>query len=339
MSKNLFTLKAPMLGQIRHLKAKAASGLVVLLLSAAAAAAYPDRPVKVILPAAPGGSADTVLRLICNELTARLGQPFVIENKPGASGGIGLAAIAQAPADGYTLGVTNLAVVVGSLSAKSRSYDVLKDFTPIAKTHSQTNVLAVNKDLPVKSVSELVAYAKANPKKVFFGSSGNGTTLHVIGELFRSSSRIEIEHVPYRSAPYAEADLVSGQIQMMFSNLTSLHPHISAGRARALAVTSPKRSALMPSIPTIAEAGVPAAEMVTWGGFVGPSGLPQEIVQKLNASIGAVLSQPKVKKRLSELGYEEESNFMSAEEFGGFIKKDVVKWGAVIKDNKITSDQ
>ncbi|MES2185789.1 MAG: tripartite tricarboxylate transporter substrate binding protein [Pseudomonadota bacterium] len=314
-----------------------AAGLVFgcLALAQTARAEYPDRPIRFIVPASPGGAADALTRVLCNELSQRLGQPFVIDNKPGASGAIGLDAIAKAPPDGYTIGMHNLAVLVGGLTAKQLPFRP-GDLLPIAKMFTQPNLLAVNPSLPVHSVRELVAYAKAHPNEVFYGSSGTGTSLHVVTELFRESTGIQITHVPYRSAPLGEVDLASGQIQMMISNLTSLEPQVKVGRVRALAITGPKRSPLLPEVPTMAEAGVPGAEMVTWGGVVGPRDLPEPIVKKLNAAINAVLSDLKVVRKYDEMG--SEATPQTTAQFAALIKNDTARWGAVVKNAHITAD-
>jgi len=308
-----------------------------LAVAQAAHAAYPDKPIRFIVNAAPGGAADTTARILCNELTQRLGQPVLVENKPGASGAIGLNEIAKAKPDGYTIGGANLATfVVAALAAKNLPYSTSKDFTPIARQWTQPNMLGVTPGLPVKTVKELVEYAKAHPKAIFYGSTGTGTSLHVVTELFRSSAGIQIEHVPYKSAPAAESDLAAGQIQMMISNFTSMEPQVQAGRIRALAITGPKRSPLLPDVPTIAEAGYPIVEMETWGGVVGPAGMPEEIVRKLNAEINEVLADPKIIKQHEGLGATVAPG--TVKEFADMIRADDEKWGKVIRDNHISLD-
>jgi tripartite-type tricarboxylate transporter receptor subunit TctC len=316
-----------------------AIALMVAALGAtqAARAEYPEKPIRLIVNAAPGGAADSTSRVLANALSQRLGQPVVIENKPGASGAIGLDAVAKAAPDGYTIGHANLATfVVAAMAAKQLPYKTSQDFTPIAKHWAQPNLLGVNPKLPVRSVADLVAYAKAQPGALSYGSTGNGTSLHVVTELFRTSAGIQMTHVPYKSAPAAESDLAAGFIQVMISNFTSMEPQVKADRIRALAITGPKRSPLLPGVPTIREAGFPEVEMETWGGIVGPANLPEAIVRKLNAEINAVLSDPKIVKQHEALGATVTPG--SPAQFGDQIKADNAKWGAVIRKNNITVD-
>ena len=303
----------------------------------AARAEYPEKPIRLIVNAAPGGAADSTTRVLANALSQRLGQPIVIENKPGASGAIGLDAVAKSAPDGYTLGHANLATfIVAALASKQLPYRTAHDFTPIAKQWTQPNLLGVNPALPIHTVAELVTYARANPSALSYGSTGNGTSLHVVTELFRSTAGIQMTHVPYKSAPAAETDLAAGFIQVMISNFTSMEPQVKAGRIRALAITGPKRSPLLPNVPTIREAGFPEVEMETWGGIVGPANMPEAIVKKLNAEINAVLADPKIVKQHEALGAAVSSG--SPAQFVEQIKADNAKWGAVIRKNNISVD-
>lgn len=300
-------------------------------------AEYPERSIRFIVPAASGGAADSTARVLAAALSPRLGQSIIVENKPGASGAIALSEIARAPADGYTIGGANLATyVVAALSAKNLPYNPTQDFAPIAMQMTAPNLLAVTPGLPVTTVKELVAYAKANPKKVFYGSTGYGTSLHVVTELFKSSAGIQIEHVPYKSAPAAEVDLAAGQIQMMIGNFTSMLPQIKAGRLRALATTGPTRAEALPGVPTIAEAGYPIVEMETWSGVIGPAGLPAAVVEKLNREINAVLADPQVAKQHADLGVAAAPDSVMG--FAQRIDADRAKWGKVIRDNNIVLD-
>jgi tripartite-type tricarboxylate transporter receptor subunit TctC len=318
---------------------RVAIALAIALVGAtqAARAEYPEKPIRLIVNAAPGGAADSTTRVLATALSQRLGQPIVIENKPGASGAIGLDAVAKAAPDGYTLGHANLATfIVAALVAKQLPYKTSQDFTPIAMQWTQPNLLGVNPALPVRTVGELVAYAKAHPKALSYGSTGTGTSLHVVTELFRSTAGIRMTHVPYKSAPAAESDLAAGFIQVMVSNFTSMEPQVKAGRIRALAITGPKRSPLLPDVPTIREAGFPEVEMETWGGIVGPANMPEAIVRKLNAEINAVLADPKVVKQHEMLGAAVKSG--TPAQFAEQIKADNAKWGAVIRNNNISLD-
>jgi tripartite-type tricarboxylate transporter receptor subunit TctC len=302
-----------------------------------ARAEYPEKPVRIIVNAAPGGAADSTTRVLATELTQRLGQPFIIENKPGAAGAIGLGEVAKAAPDGYLIGHNNLATfIVGALTARHLPYRIDQDFTPIAKVFTQPNLVGVTPGLPVKSLGELVAYANANPGKISYGSTGQGTSLHVLTEMLRMNSGIEMTHVPYKSAPAAEADLAAGHIDLMISNFTSMEPQVRAGRIRALAITGPTRAPSLPNVPTVAQAGAPYLEMVTWGGIVGPRNMPPAIVRKLNTAINEALSDPKVRKQFETMGSEAAAG--SAEEFSALIKADTAKWGEVIRKGRITVD-
>lgn len=317
------------------------AGFVIALCLAggvqASHAAYPDKPVRWIIPGAAGGAADAIARVVATAVGERWGQPIVIDNRPGATGLIANDATAKAAPDGYTLGQATLSTfVVANVVAKRLPYKPAEDFTPIAMLCTSPNLLSVTPSLPVKSVKELIAYSKAHPKDLFYGSSGSGSALHVVTELFRGSAGIDMTHVPYKSNPAAEMDLAAGQIQLMIGNISSMEPNVKSGRLRALAVTGPKRSPLLPNVPTMAEAGMPAAEMLTWGGVMGPAKMPEPIAQKINADFNAALNDPKVIKRLADLGCDPAPASMSA--FTELIKTENEKWGAVVKKNNITAD-
>lgn len=315
---------------------------ILMLLCCAAAvhaanAAYPEKPVRWIVPGAAGGAADSIARVVGQAVSERWGQPIIIDNRPGATGLIANDATAKAAPDGYTLGQATLSTfVVANVVAKRLPYKPAQDFTPIAMLCTSPNLLSVTPGLPVKSVAELIAYAKAHPKELFYGSSGSGSALHVVTELFRSSAGIDITHAPYKSNPAAEMDLASGQIQLMIGNLTSMEPNVKSGRLRALAITGPKRSPLLPNVPTMAEAGMPAAEMLTWGGVMGPAKMPEAVVQKISTEFNAALHDPKVIKRLADLGCDSAPGSISS--FTELIRTENDKWGAVVKKNNITAD-
>ncbi len=311
--------------------------LWAMVAATAANAAYPEKPIRFIVPAAAGGAADTLIRIVTNALSVRLGQPVVIDNRPGAAGLIGLDTIAKAAPDGYTLGTNNLSnFTFASRIAKNVPYNPSTDFTPVAMLITQPYLLGVNAALPIKNVSDLVAYGKTNPSALFYGSSGNGSSLHVVMELLRSSAGFQATHVPYKSVVAAQTDLMGGQIQMMVDNFSTMYPNVQSGRVRAIAITAPKRSPLLPNVSTMAEVGFPEAEAVTWSGVVGPAKLPVEIVQRLNAEINAVLADPKVQKQLADIASDPAP--MSPAGFIQYLKAQDVKWGAVIKRGNITMD-
>jgi tripartite-type tricarboxylate transporter receptor subunit TctC len=272
------------------------------------ASAYPTKPVRFIVPSAAGGSPDAICRIVADALFASLGQPFVIDNKPGAGGAIGMVDLVRAAPDGYTIGYGN----VGTLAINRSLYPKLPydpdALTGIAMTGTVHNALVVRNELPVKSVAELIAYAKARPGKLTMGSSGNGTTGHLGGELFKAMTGTFMVHVPYRGSPAALQDLIGGQIDLMFDNLASIGPHIRTGRVRALGVSGSRRSSQFPELPTIHEAGVKGYETTAWGGLVGPHGLPDSVVGLLNREVNRILLIPAVREKFNKLAVESMSS-------------------------------
>ena len=298
--------------------------------TAAIAADYPDRPIRYIVPSAPGGGADISARLLTTELAQQLKQQFVIDNRPGSGGLIGVQLLAQSRPDGYTLGYGNMTyLAINSTLFTSLPYDADRDFTPIGQFTSGMNLLAVRNSLPVKSVQELIAYARANPDKLSFASSGNGTTLHLSGELFKQMTGTRIVHVPYKSIAQGLTDMFAGQMDVIFDNQSSIAPHVSAGKVRGLAVTGPTRSKVFPDLPTMSEAGVPGYVITTWTAMIGPAGLPKPIVTKLNAEIARACVAPKVQAALASQGAVCATG--SPEQFAKFVKQERVKWGDIVK--------
>jgi len=270
----------------------------------APAQAYPSKPIRLVVPSAAGGSPDVISRLMANELGIALGQPIIVDNKPGAGGLIGMQEIARAAPDGYTLGYGNVVTLAINRSLyRSLPYDP-DALTGVALLGTVQNALVVRNELPVKTVRDLIAYAKARPGKLTMGSAGNGTTGHLGGELFKLLTGTDILHVPYRGSPMAIQDLIGGQVDLMFDNLSSIGPHIAAGRVHALGVSGEQRSALFPQLPTIQEAGVKAYETTAWGGIVGPRGLDDEVVKRLNLEINRILNNPAVREKYSQLSFE-----------------------------------
>jgi tripartite-type tricarboxylate transporter receptor subunit TctC len=291
---------------------------------------YPEKPIRLVVPSAAGGSPDAMMRLLGAELTKAMGQAVVIENKPGAGGQTGLRDALTSPADGYTLAYGNVVTMAVNQSLYSKlNYDPVKDIAPVALVAFTQNALVVRNDLPVKTVAELIAYLKKNPGKVTMGSAGNGTTSHLSGELFKSETDTFMLHVPYRGSPAAITDLIGGQIDVMFDNLASIGTHIKSGKVRALAVTGAKRSPLYPDLPTVQEAGVKNFETVAWGGVIAPAGTPPAIIQKLNTEINKILTVQSVKDRFAAIGFETVTAPPAA--LTQLAVKETPRWAAVIK--------
>jgi tripartite-type tricarboxylate transporter receptor subunit TctC len=298
---------------------------------------FPSKPVHLIVGFPPGGGVDIIARTISQPLSERLGQPVIVENRPGAGGNIAAEQVAHAPADGYTLLIGAVSSLAISASVyRHQNYNVLKDFAPVAVVASVPNVLVVNPSVPAKNVRELIALAKAEPGKLNFGSAGNGTTVHFAGELFKSMAHLDMVHVPYKGAAPAMADLLGGQVQMMFDFLSAAAPQIKSGKLRALGVTSVTRSPVIPDVPTIAEAGLPGYQVLGDFGIVAPAGTPPEIVERLNKEIGEIVEQPDVKKHL--LSYAGTPQHETPAEFAQNLKSEVAKWAKIVDSTGIHLD-
>src|SRR5688572_28653297 len=308
--------------------AAVASGL--LFSAAIAAAEYPERPIRLIISSAVGGSPDIVTRILAAELVKQMGQQIVIDNRPGGAQTIGTEMVVRATPDGYTVGYANVVTLaINKALLPKQPYDPDKDLVLIGQFLSTDNMLGVTNALPVKSVKELVDYAKKNPGKLLNASGGNGTTGHLGGELFKIMTGTQIVHVPYKGSPQAISDLIGGQMQLMFDNLTSISPHVESGKVRGLGVSNHVRSPIFPEIPTIAEAGVPGYETTAWGGLVVPVGTPPSIVQKLNAEVNRALQSPSLKERYAAIDAEPVGG--TPAEFAAFVKSETVKWADVVK--------
>jgi len=301
----------------------------VALPSGEARAAYPDKPIRFIVPSAPGGSPDVIMRLLMNQMSSQMGVPIVIENKPGGSYFIGTTEIVRAAPDGYTLGYGNIVSLAINQALFSKvPYDVDRDLTLVSNAVNVYNMLTVSNSLPVKSLPELIEHARRNPGKLTMASAGNGTTGHLGGELFKAMAGVYMVHVPYRGSPQAINDLISGEVQVMFDNSASIAPHVQAGRVRALGVSGPKRLDAFPDLPAIAEV-VPGYETVAWGGIIGPAGLPPEVVGRLQSELKNALQAPAVREALAKLQVGIDGG--TSEEFRALVKRETPKWAEVVR--------
>jgi tripartite-type tricarboxylate transporter receptor subunit TctC len=290
---------------------------------------YPIRPIRLIVPSAPGGAPDITARLIGNELTQQMNQQVVIDNRPGASGVLGFELIAKAVPDGYTLGAAIFPFSTNPSVYAKLPYDTERDFQAVIRQHTGSNILAVTPSLPVRSVRDLIAHARANPDKLSYGSTGGGTTNVLTVEMFKMMTGTRIMQVNYKGIQQAIAEMIAGQIHIVCDNTPSILPHVRAGRVRALAVTTLKRSPSAPEIPTFDESGLPGFELATWSGYMVQAGVPRNIVIRLNAEIGKALALPTVTDRLMSLGYTPVGG--TPEEFAQLIRSETAKWAKVIK--------
>jgi len=311
-------------------------GTVVCLFAAAMsltakAADYPARPVHVIVGLTAGSGVDIMARFVGQKLAESMGQPFIIENRPGAGSNIATHFAAQAAADGYTIFVPTIANAINATLYKNLQFDVLRDFSPVILAATAPNLLIVNPKVPANTVQEFIALAKKQPGKLTIGSSGIGTSPQMSGELFRRRAGIDLLPVPYKGGPEATAALLGGQIDSLFAITSTALPHIAAGRVRALAVTSRARSPLLPNVPTVAESGMPGFEAVTWFGFAVPTGTPRPIIDRLNVEIGKALAMPDVKQKLSAQGIDVAGG--TPEQFGAYMRDEFAKWGQLVKDS------
>ncbi|MDO9385048.1 MAG: tripartite tricarboxylate transporter substrate binding protein [Hyphomicrobiaceae bacterium] len=297
-------------------------------IGSAAAQNYPTRPVKWVVGYPPGGATDIIARLIGQRLSERLGQQFVIENKPGAGNNIATESVINAEPDGYTVLLVNPANYVNATLYPNLKFNVVRDIAPVAAFNRVPNVMTINKDVPAKTVAEFIAYVKADPSKVNMASSGNGTSVHLSGEMFMMMTGLKMQHVPYRGAAPAITDMLGGQVQLIFDNMPSIIQHIRAGSLRALAVTTTERSALLPDVPVLADT-VPGYEASALFGMGAPKKTPPEIIAKLNAEINAVLAEPAIKAKLIDLGGE--PLIGTPEAFGKMIVAETEKWEKVVK--------
>ena len=306
----------------------------LLFVSSGFSQTYPAKPLRIIVPFAPGGSTDIFARLVAEKLSASLAQPVVVENRAGASGNIGGEAVAKAAPDGYTvLMATTGVMAINHALFRGLPYDAAKDLEPVVFIASITNVLAVPLDLPAKNVAELVALAKKDPGKLTFASSGAGSSTHLSAELLKSMAGIDVVHVPFKGSGQALIDVVAGRVSMIIDNMPSALPHIKGGKLRALGVTGSKRSGALPDVPTIAEAGVPGYESLSWSGFALPAGAPREVVQRLNRETNAILGAADMKQKLAEQGADAVGG--SPEAFAAHVRAERDKWSKLVRERNI----
>lgn len=320
---------------VRRLAAGLAA-VASLVAAPAALAAYPEKPIRLIVGFSAGGTTDVVARIVGKEVGEALGEPVVVENRPGAGSNIAAEMVARADPDGYTLLMVAVTSAINHTLYKNLKFDLTTDFDPVALAVRVPNVLVVNPEVKANSVDELVALLKANPGQVNFASSGSGTSIHMAGELFKLRADVDVAHIPYKGSANALTDLIGGQVQYMFDNMPSAWPHVESGKLRALAVTTADRSKTAPDLPTMQEAGFKDFDVSSWFGVIGPKGMPAEVVEKLNKSIREALAKPEVRERLEGLGAVPADT--TPEQFGQFIKTEVDTWGPVVTASGATVD-
>lgn len=318
--------------------AVAAAGLLPAASHAQQAdAPWPAKPIRWVVPFPPGGAMDVIARTLGERAGRTLGQPFVIDNRPGAGGNIGADAVAKSPADGYTIMITSIGMATNKALYSKLAYDPVKDFAPISLLAVVPNVLVVNTTRNQdKSVADVISHAKREPGKLTYASAGNGTSIHLAGEVFASMAGLNLLHVPYRGSGPAVTDMLGGQVDLMFDSITSARPHIQSGKLRALGVTSAKRSAALPDVPTIAEAGVPGYEVSPWFAVFAPAGTPEPVVQKINAALLDAMKHPETRARFEAIGAEPLGT--SPAELAKHLDVELARWGKLIKERNIRLD-
>ena len=312
--------------------------LCVLCVSAftqsAFAQGFPTKPIKIIVPFGPGGFTDVAARILQKELAPAIGQPVIIENKPGAGSTIGTAEVARAAPDGYTLVMISTAHVISPHLYKAMPYDPLKDFTPVMKLAEGPYVLVTHPSLPVKNVAELIALARAEPSRIDYASSGNGSAQHLVGALFTTMANAPMNHVPYKGSAQAMNDVIGGQVKVSFVGVPNALPNLGTGKLKALAVSTRKRYADLPDVPTLEEAGVPGYDATIWLGLLAPPGTPRDVVQKLNSSITRILSTAEAKKLMASAGVDVATS--TPEDFGTLMRSELDRWGKVVRETGAT---
>ncbi|GMU71613.1 MAG: hypothetical protein AMXMBFR42_10770 [Burkholderiales bacterium] len=311
-------------------------GALALFCTAALAQPYPTRPIRIVVPFAAGGPADVYARVLGRSMQEPLGQSFVVENRPGGGSVVGTDIVAKAPADGYTLLLMSNTHTVNESLLPKKPFQLMRDFAPITPINYSDLVLVVHPSVGIDSVQRLLAMAKARPGVLNYASSGPGTPYHMAGELFKAMAKVDIVHVPYKGSSGARTDVLGGQIEMMFDAITTMAPNVQAGRVRALATTGRVRSAVLPNVPTVAEAGVPGYEAVIWLGVMAPAGTPKPIIDRLNAEVRKVLARADIKESWKKQGAEIMD--MSPQKFDEFLRADIEKWAKVVQGAGIKVD-
>ncbi len=307
------------------------TALAVSMAAAVHAQDYPNKPVRLVAPFSPGGATDVLARIVGQKLNERLGQAVVIDNRVGAGGNIGAELVAKSAPDGYTLLMGGVPHAISASLYSKLGYDMVKDLSPVAEVASFPSMIVLHPSLPAKSLNELVALARARPGQLSFGSAGNGSPNHLAIELLDTMAGVKMTHIPYKGSGQMVGDLLAGQLQLASMGFPVAMPHVQAGKLRAIAVTSAARSPLLPSIPTVSEAGLPGFDVTSWYGVFGPAALPKEIVAKLNAEISGLISAPDLKERLTTLGAEPSTK--TPAEFAQYVRNEIVKWAKVVKDS------
>ena len=317
---------------------------IVSLLSLAACAAtplaaqdWPTRPVKIVVPFAAGGPADIYARAVAEKLQGALGQPFVVENRPGGGSIVGTEVVAKSAPDGYTLLMMSNTHTVNESLVPNRPFDLMRDFVPVAPVNYSDLVLVIHPSVPANNLSDFLALARSKPGGLNYASSGNGTPYHMAGELFKAMAGVDVVHVPYKGSSGARTDILGGQVQMMFDAITTMAPNVSAGRLKALGTSGKARSSVLPDVPTVAEAGVPGYEAVIWLGVMAPAGTPRAVVERLNAEITRAANAPEMRQAWAKQGAVAMS--MSPDEFARFMREDIEKWARIVKISGARPDQ
>jgi tripartite-type tricarboxylate transporter receptor subunit TctC len=322
---------------MRYLRLLVGAALATLALGAVAADEYPSRPVKIVVPFAAGGPADVYARFLAQHLQEAMGQPFVIENRPGGGSVVGTEIVAKSAPDGYTLLLMSNTHTVNESLMPNKPFQLMRDFTPVAPINYSDLVLVVNPAVPAKTLQELIALAKAQPGKLNYASSGPGTPYHMAGELFKSMAGVDIVHVPYKESSGARTGVLGAQVEMMFDAVTVMNEHVKAGKVRALATSGKVRSSVMPNVPTLSEAGVPGYDAVIWLGLLAPKNTPPAIVSRLNAEITKIVSRPQTQAEWAKQGAV--AMTMTPDAFGKFLADDIVKWARIVKISGARADR